>query len=854
MDGAPPVDGTPPPACSLLAPLLEDAEVVQVEVWEFSREWSEFDVGSDSSGPALLGPRADRYRPPMGAGAATAAERAAEAPKELGPPLFFGRSSRGCCICLFYFLQQNVYTLSVVLIFCFHRGFTGLCLAPPWVGLVCFETWLAFNDRLITGAIRRLRRKAAYCSMVCFVAFVGAVLGCLFGYLLLRAGRHWQQKGQRTFMAELATFGKSESNCIDATRLDTLVRVLTSVPVVACLPWILAIRCKVFTSLELFVYAFLVTLCLVDLVVSISDFDYSVSRHIRKRYGMKFENQEWFQSTDPAEKRFQRMHVCFRLAEIIGRVLVLVAAALASVAFPWWAAACVAMDFLLGVVALQWVSGYSSKAALLCIPFFLVDLACYIDESGMGASAQTLSKYSSRLHATEMAIAAAVYACSASGALDVAKPPLGGAPMATFLGCVMVASHAAKCVLRPTIARPSQAGDLFCSPPGDLLDASSASSLKDLFGKQLGVNYRPSKRLNIASFMFSNGVGEQLDQLRESLHQNAKAEIRLRNLKTVSILGAGGFGKVVKVQDASTGDFYALKLQQKAKGSKCAIREAQALSWSEHPFTVRLVQVFQTAELFGILMEYCEYDMNQCILREVSILGRVEGLPEPRAARYSVCMMLALEHLHGKRIVFRDLKPENVLITSEEKGDHAKLTDFGLARPLDRLPGHIGDASPMFMSPGAGTPAFMAQEAFAHAEPIDFHRSTTEDRFRLCAGRDWYSLGCCILLLLLGEDGGRRITGTDRDVLLPPPGGNIMQVLRQAARQRRIAEDAFHLISVLTAADVAERAGSAEMRSCPWLSGAMGALEAEMQVMLQRGRDSTARIAADSTNRSSQPD
>jgi len=328
----------------------------------------------------------------------------------------------------------------------------------------------------------------------------------------------------------------------------------------------------------------------------------------------------------------------------------------------------------------------------------------------------------------------------------------------------------------------------------------------------------------LVSFMFSRGVGEQLERLIEDLHElSVGSKITLSCLKSRGPLGSGGFGKVIKVQDVRTGECYAMKLQKKDHASNFAVREAETLHRSEHPFIVRLVHIFHTTCLYGILTELCEVDLNRRILESRSPGHKqVSGLPDVKAARYAVCMMLALEYLHAKKIVFRDLKPENVLITSEEKGDIAKLTDFGLARTV----GISSDASMTCAvpSPVMGTRAFMASEAFESTPQPTYPRQGIKWE----AGRDWYALGCCLLLMILGDRGGAVVFTGGREVLLPVHGDEIFAVLRSAVRARSIDEDAFHLVAGLTQARVAERAESEDMRRSPFIQDALMQLEPEV--------------------------
>ena len=60
-----------------------------------------------------------------------------------------------------------------------------------------------------------------------------------------------------------------------------------------------------------------------------------------------------------------------------------------------------------------------------------------------------------------------------------------------------------------------------------------------------------------------------------------------------------------------------------------------------------------------------------------SLLSREGGMPEDRVRLYTAELVCALGHLHDRGIVYRDLKPENVLLDGQ---GHVKLTDFGLSR------------------------------------------------------------------------------------------------------------------------------------------------------------------------------
>eukprot|EP00443_Scrippsiella_acuminata_P102197 CAMPEP_0115584380 /NCGR_PEP_ID=MMETSP0272-20121206/6655_1 /TAXON_ID=71861 /ORGANISM="Scrippsiella trochoidea, Strain CCMP3099" /LENGTH=492 /DNA_ID=CAMNT_0003019415 /DNA_START=176 /DNA_END=1654 /DNA_ORIENTATION=- len=289
-------------------------------------------------------------------------------------------------------------------------------------------------------------------------------------------------------------------------------------------------------------------------------------------------------------------------------------------------------------------------------------------------------------------------------------------------------------------------------------------------------------RMELASFMFSRGVGEQAERLLDH-YQNRRDKVRLAYLQTVSTLGCGGFGRVLKVQDVRTGEFFAMKLQKKDKATKQAIREARELKTNQHPYIVGLIHIFHTTVFYGIMMEFCEMDLNIRILNNSVGCDEVGGLPLAVTARYTACIVLALEYLHLSKVVFRDLKPENVLITL----------------------------------------AFMSEEAM---DDEDSDEEDGEERHMdWYAARDWYSLGCCLILMLLGERGGRKVRHIKREVLLPPPHSDITRRLSAALEQDLLGQYEFQVVSRLTSKKARERANSVHLRNSPFLSSAIRELE-----------------------------
>ncbi|CAJ1397603.1 unnamed protein product [Effrenium voratum] len=166
---------------------------------------------------------------------------------------------------------------------------------------------------------------------------------------------------------------------------------------------------------------------------------------------------------------------------------------------------------------------------------------------------------------------------------------------------------------------------------------------------------------------------------RPQAAQQRQRPPRLEDFDTIGLIGYGEFGKVYQVRDRVSQQTFAVKrLSKEFYGRKQmadkARREISTLNLAqEHPFIVRLIHALENPNEWAMIMEYCPGgDLQQVLLTE-----GCPGLPLQRILKISAEVTLALEHLHCRGIVFRDLKLENVVLA---KDGSAKLTDFGLAK------------------------------------------------------------------------------------------------------------------------------------------------------------------------------
>lgn len=188
-----------------------------------------------------------------------------------------------------------------------------------------------------------------------------------------------------------------------------------------------------------------------------------------------------------------------------------------------------------------------------------------------------------------------------------------------------------------------------------------------------------------------------------------------RNLKLTDFdlratVGTGTFGRVriVKLKGETSRCPFALKMLKKSeilrlKQVQHVKSEKEILMMIEHPFIVTLVAAFQDSKRLYMLMEY----VNGGEL--FSYLRKQGKLPLNSARFYAAEITLAFHYLHERNIVYRDLKPENLLLDSE---GHIKITDFGFAKVIETRSYTL-----------CGTPEYLAPEIIqskGHGKGVDY--------------------------------------------------------------------------------------------------------------------------------------
>ena len=158
-----------------------------------------------------------------------------------------------------------------------------------------------------------------------------------------------------------------------------------------------------------------------------------------------------------------------------------------------------------------------------------------------------------------------------------------------------------------------------------------------------------------------------------------------KNYEILEVVGQGGFGQVKKVRHKELDVVRALKILKKSRYRsqaelKMIKNEIAVMKVVDHPNIVKLFEFFEDEENFYIITEYCGGGQ----LFE-AIMAR-KTFTENEAANIMQQLLSAIAHCHQRKIVHRDVKPENLLLdVLEDDKDRlvVKVIDFGISTQFD---------------------------------------------------------------------------------------------------------------------------------------------------------------------------
>ena len=199
-------------------------------------------------------------------------------------------------------------------------------------------------------------------------------------------------------------------------------------------------------------------------------------------------------------------------------------------------------------------------------------------------------------------------------------------------------------------------------------------------------------------------------------------KITLNDLTYLITLGSGSFGNVTLVKSIKKNYLYAMKnISNKQilynQLHKSLELERAILLKIDHPFIVKLVKTLKDDKFIYFLMDYIRGKELFSVIRDIGMLTKSQTL------FYGASIMLAVKYLHQRKFVYRDIKPENVMVL--ENG-YIKIIDFGTAKEIE-------DKTKTTM----GTPHYMAPEMIMG----------TGYSFEV----DYWAIGICMYEFICGE-------------------------------------------------------------------------------------------------------
>ncbi|CAJ0918217.1 unnamed protein product [Ranitomeya imitator] len=214
----------------------------------------------------------------------------------------------------------------------------------------------------------------------------------------------------------------------------------------------------------------------------------------------------------------------------------------------------------------------------------------------------------------------------------------------------------------------------------------------------------------------------------------------IRDFETSKLIGKGAFGSVYLARHKDLHQIFAMKKMDKRslytpKRVDRAFQERDILTFADCPFVVSMLCSFPTKSHLCMVMEYVEGGNCHTLISET---GR---FPVPLARLYFAEAVVAVEYLHSYGVVHRDLKPDNLLITS---AGHIKVADFGISKVGVMIPKtntykqSAENISREFRDREVcGTPYYIAPEVIlkeGYGRPID-----------------WWSMGVILHKFLVGR-------------------------------------------------------------------------------------------------------
>lgn len=202
--------------------------------------------------------------------------------------------------------------------------------------------------------------------------------------------------------------------------------------------------------------------------------------------------------------------------------------------------------------------------------------------------------------------------------------------------------------------------------------------------------------MNVATTsQFSNYSNQLRIEFYSRFDKKIPTAYKWNDFKKIKIVGEGAFGKVYLAQHLPTGTYYAMKQVEKGnivrtKQTEHSKNEKKVLEAIRFPFVVHMECFFKDNDCLYFMLPFANGgDM-------FTHLGDCKHFDETRSKFYAAQVILALEYLHNCDLIYRDLKPENVMIDIH---GYVKLTDFGFCKLMTKVRTWTLCGTPYYIAP-----------------------------------------------------------------------------------------------------------------------------------------------------------
>jgi len=257
---------------------------------------------------------------------------------------------------------------------------------------------------------------------------------------------------------------------------------------------------------------------------------------------------------------------------------------------------------------------------------------------------------------------------------------------------------------------------------------------------------------------------------------------------------SGAFGSVSKgfLKIMEDDRIFAIKkIERNPEDDLCVMDEIEILKTLDHPNVIRFYEVYEDAQFFYLVLEYCQGGDLFDRMKEVGIFS------EQQAKEFLLQILLATSYIHSRKIAHMDIKPENFLLLSKDSNS-LKMIDFGLSKSFKDY---------TIMEGMVGTCQYMAPQV------ID------EGYSEKC---DIWSIGVIMYIMLTGKF---PFDGDTQDEIFK----NILdsEYDLEIIQKKKISHDGILFLQSLLAHDEYERLDAAEALRHPWLEKEISAMKAE---------------------------